>query len=658
MRFGIKARQLISFSFLLCIVVASIVLLFLNELSRTISSAENRELNSLGRALEGALAASSDTAADMAWLASIIPEAKEAVAAHDRERLNRLFVPGFQMLSQKAQINQFQFHTSPATSLFRVNMPEKFGDDLSSFRLTVVEANRTQQPVVGLESGVSGIGARGIVPIWFNNQLVGTVEFGASVGQDFVDAFKKRYGVNVAIYTPDAATKGFKRLASTVQEAFLSDEDLKKAGDGGKAIRQGEHLGISVAAIAIPLSDYSGKPVAVAEIIMDAHEYELQYSGARRFGLIVALMALVLGSLVTWLLARGISKPLTSITEVIHQLAQGNLEISPPFTEKMDEVGQIARSTEVFRQGLIQARALSAQRELEQEEKEKGRKAQLRLVEEFNGRISDVIDTVINSAKQLEKSAQTMAQVSEQTGQQTVAAAMASEEAASNVQTVAAASEELAASSREIAGQMARASEVTRSAASEATATDQLVYGLTDAASKIGDIVKLINDIAGQTNLLALNATIEAARAGDAGKGFAVVANEVKSLANQTAKATDEITTQIGAVQQKTQEAAIAVRDIATTIQQIDGISGAIAAALEEQGTATREITRSAQQAHAGTAEVAHNVAGASGGAKQSSKSADSVLLASRNLTQISESMRALADDFIIRLQSGETRSS
>jgi methyl-accepting chemotaxis protein len=275
------------------------------------------------------------------------------------------------------------------------------------------------------------------------------------------------------------------------------------------------------------------------------------------------------------------------------------------------------------------------------------------LVEDFNGKMVEMIDTVINSARTLKDNAQTMSQVSEQTGQQTSAVAAASEQAAANVQTVAAAAEELAASSREIAAQVGRASGVSQDAAREASATQHLVRGLADAASKIGDVVKLINDIASQTNLLALNATIEAARAGDAGKGFAVVANEVKSLANQTGKATEEIAGQIAAVQQQTNEAVAAISGIATTIQQMDEISGAIAAAVEEQGAATQEITRNIQEAHSGTAEVARNIVGVSNGARAGSSTANEVLSAANNLSRHADSMRAVADDFLIRLQSG-----
>jgi methyl-accepting chemotaxis protein len=246
-----------------------------------------------------------------------------------------------------------------------------------------------------------------------------------------------------------------------------------------------------------------------------------------------------------------------------------------------------------------------------------------------------------------------MTQVSERTGDQAGAAAAASEHAAANVQTVAAASEQLAASSREIAAQVSRASGIAQSAAAEAEATDQRVRGLADAAGRIGDVVNLITDIASQTNLLALNATIEAARAGEAGKGFAVVANEVKHLASQTAKATEDIAGQIAAVQEQTRAAVEAIRAIGAIIHDMDEVSGAIAAAVEEQGAATQEITRNIQEAHTGTVEVATNIQGVSQGAGETNRTANEVLASARDLSSQADLMRAVADGFLVRLESG-----
>jgi methyl-accepting chemotaxis protein len=368
---------------------------------------------------------------------------------------------------------------------------------------------------------------------------------------------------------------------------------------------------------------------------------------------IFGVLLLVVVSFGAWRIMRSVAVPLLALAEVTNQIGAGNHDVHVPSTEQADEVGVLARSVEILRDDAKRGDQLRRERETDVAAKEAAAKQQAGLVEEFNSKIVEVVGAVISSATALETNAQGMSAVAEQTGRQVMAVAGASERAAANVETVASASEELAASSREIASQVQRASTIAQNAAAEAATTDQLVRGLAEAASKIGDVVSLINDIASQTNLLALNATIEAARAGEAGKGFAVVANEVKHLANQTARATDEISDQIKAVQSQTNNAVSAISGIATTIQQMHEVSSAIAAAVEEQGAATQEITRNIQEAHAGTVEVTRNIIGVSDGAKETSATAQSVFSAAGGLSRQAESMRAVADSFLVRLQSG-----
>ncbi|MEO5375666.1 MAG: globin-coupled sensor protein [Alphaproteobacteria bacterium] len=265
----------------------------------------------------------------------------------------------------------------------------------------------------------------------------------------------------------------------------------------------------------------------------------------------------------------------------------------------------------------------------------------------FETNVHGMVQVVSSAATELQATSQSMANTAEQTSRQSTVVAAAAEEAAGNVQTVAAAAEELSASISEISRQVSESSRISSDAVREAERTNALVNGLAEAASKIGQVVKLINDIASQTNLLALNATIEAARAGDAGKGFAVVANEVKSLANQTAKATDEISAQIGSVQTATKDAVTAIKGIGGTIGKINEIASTIAAAVEEQGSATKEIARSVQQASHGTSQVTTNIASVTQAAGETGHAANEVLQAAGELSQQSSKLSSAVDGFL-----------
>ena len=269
------------------------------------------------------------------------------------------------------------------------------------------------------------------------------------------------------------------------------------------------------------------------------------------------------------------------------------------------------------------------------------------LANTFESSIKGVVETISSSATELEASAQTMTAVADQANERSTAVAAASEEASSNVQTVAAAAEELSASISEIGRQVHQSNTICGSAVEEAKHVNATVQNLAEGAQRIGEVVALINDIADQTNLLALNATIEAARAGDAGKGFAVVANEVKSLANQTGKATEDIAAQITAIQSSTQEAVGAIQGIGTTISKINEIATAIAAAVEEQGTAIQEIARNVSQAASGTQEVSKNISGVREIAGEAGQASSHVLMAARDLNVQSERLRAEVDKFL-----------
>jgi len=277
---------------------------------------------------------------------------------------------------------------------------------------------------------------------------------------------------------------------------------------------------------------------------------------------------------------------------------------------------------------------------------------QVKLADNFEKNVKSVVEMVGSAATEMQSTAESMSATAEETNRQSVVVASASEEASTNVQTVAAASEELSNSINEISNQVQTSSKISQKAVEEATRANETIEGLSEAAVKIGEVVELINDIASQTNLLALNATIEAARAGDAGKGFAVVANEVKSLANQTAKATDEIGAQIGAIQNASNDAVKAIEGVSGIIADINQITTGIASAVEEQSAATQEIARNVQQAAEGTSEVSSNITGVTKAANETGDAAIQLVEAAGELALQSQKLNTEVDGFLVEVRS------
>jgi methyl-accepting chemotaxis protein len=361
-------------------------------------------------------------------------------------------------------------------------------------------------------------------------------------------------------------------------------------------------------------------------------------------GIVVVLIAFGIFGI-----ARGVIRPVVRMTAAVSEMAAGNLSVVIPGAGRRDEIGDMAKAIVVVRGNAEQKARDEAEVRIKQDQiaAQQRKSDMIKLADDFEGAIGEIVETVSSASTELEASASTLTATAERAQELTTMVAAASEEASTNVQSVASATEEMASSVNEISRQVQESARMAGDAVDQARKTNDRVSELSKAAARIGDVVELINTIAGQTNLLALNATIEAARAGESGRGFAVVASEVKALAEQTAKATGEIGQQISGIQAATQESVNAIKEISGTIERLSEISSTIAAAVEEQGAATQEISRNVQQAAQGTQQVSSNITDVQRGASETGSASSQVLSAAQSLSGDSNRLKLEVGKFL-----------
>lgn len=387
---------------------------------------------------------------------------------------------------------------------------------------------------------------------------------------------------------------------------------------------------------------------------------------------IVSGIAVLFGLLSAWIIGTGISNPIRRTTEVMARLAEGDNTVDIPGMERSDEIGEMSKAVQVFKDNAIRNEQLVAEREAQklrsEEEKqamakkeeaqklkaEEDKKAMMHmLADSFTESVGGIIDSVSSASTQLNSTAQSMSGIAEETSSQSAAVSAASEQAAANVQTVAAATEEMSVSITEINQQVSQASDAAKKAVDQVQKTGIQIETLAATADKISNVINMISDIADQTNLLALNATIESARAGEAGKGFAVVANEVKGLAGQTGKATEQIIGQVEEIQAATRQSVTSMEDIGRVIREVEEASSAIAVAMEEQSTVTKEITRNVQQAASGADEVSRNIVGVNQASQEAGAASGQVMSASEELLKQSDFLKTEVEKFVSNIRTG-----
>ena len=381
-------------------------------------------------------------------------------------------------------------------------------------------------------------------------------------------------------------------------------------------------------------------------IYLDDVDAAFRDRALRTGGIVLALTVAAFG-LAVWL-GRGIGRPVVQLSRTMHRLADGDLDTPVPGTGRRDEIGTMAQALEIFKARAIETDRFRAEQERLKAEADAGRKAAMMgMAQEFETSVKGMVEAMATAASEMRSLAASAASAVAQVSSQASAASVATGQTSTNVEAVAGATEELSASIREITRQVAQSTDIARGAVAEAGQTNELMTKLDRATQEVGVVVSLIQSIAGQTNLLALNATIEAARAGETGKGFAVVANEVKHLANRTAKATEEIQVRVAEIQGATGSAVVAIQDIGQTIVRLNGIATTIAAAVEQQGTATGNIAVNVHQAALGTQEVCGSVTGVEHAAVETGRVADHVLHAAETLSADAAQLRREVDGFL-----------
>ncbi|WP_027527210.1 methyl-accepting chemotaxis protein [Bradyrhizobium sp. Ec3.3] len=477
-----------------------------------------------------------------------------------------------------------------------------------------------------------------------------------------VDRAVSYVGGNATLFVFDEASGQFVRRSTNVKKENgdrAVGTQLAADHPGQGPLRKGEAykgpatlFGKSFMTAYFPVSDTAGKVVGILYVGIPMAQFESMMAETIRNMAIAAGIAALLVLALTMLVVRRVTRPLSSVTNSLTALANGRDDITIDCEDRADEIGEIARTVAVFKSNSLERARLRSEQAATTAAAAEQRKSELRnFVDEFRGSVGGILNNVLDSSGEFERVARQLTDAARSTAQLSAQSAGASETASDHVKSAAAASDELSKSITEITRRVQESNEISAEAVRQAEATDQRIAQLSEAGARIGDVVKLITSIAEQTNLLALNATIEAARAGDAGRGFAVVAQEVKTLAGQTAKATDEISSQIASMQLATEESVVAIKAIGQTIERISGIATSISAAVEQQRSATHNIAGSVRAAASGTADVAANVRHAAKGANETGETSSRMFASAQALSGESLNLKAEVERFLDRVR-------
>jgi methyl-accepting chemotaxis protein len=613
-----------------------------------IADATRDRLDNLRMSFEQMVAGEVARAESLAVTVATDPLTVAAFAAGDRDGLAERWLPVFTELKRDRGVVQFQFHRPPATSFLRLHKPEKFGDDLSSFRRTVVEANRRRVIVSGPEFGVEGLGIRSVVPMRGpDGAPIGTVEMGLGLGQSFLERFTTAQKTPAALWV--AGKKGLERFASTLPENAGPDPALleRVKNEGRPLVSPPVELsGHTWGVVLFPIADFGGTIFGVVAVQAEISALTALVGRARLWEAIAALIGLALAAAVAVAADRSIGRPILGLSRTMRAIADGDLDRPVASGSRLHELAEMESAVAVFRDNAIERSRL---RRLHDEEVAAAARRSAETHEAtlaFVGTMDHIAEVLDARTAEMLGSSDLLTSLAGRAAERATASDAASRETVEGVRALLTAHGELEASIGEIGRRVEQATEIVGRSSEKARASATEVERLAEAGAAIGRVVGLIEAIAAQTNLLALNATIEAARAGEAGRGFAVVAAEVKALAAQTAQATAEIGSHVAGIQTSTGRAVESIQEMNRIGSEIDGVTGSIAAAISQQASATRAIDETIRSTGAATASLTAGIGEVAGMAGDTLATAGTVTEAARALVAQSGELRRACGTF------------